>query len=694
MKRAACMLLLLLLVAVASAALADGSFKLDRDNNKLFEGQVLELTLNVSGDPAGAEITWKSSNGKVAQVDEAGRVTGLNKGTTTITASCKAGGRTWKSSLEVTVQRPVSSIEVNEKNLKVYDPSDAFLEGLISGDGSHRVIVLAKGGTANISATLEPRDASSRRFALESSNPEIASVGESSIRGREKGQCEVKVYSKLNPEVSVTYTVLVVQRVKNVKVTLDSREIGVGDQTQAYAVLTPDEASIQKVTWTSTDERVATVDDQGVVTALARGQTTIRATAADGSNVRGGTALTVAQMAEAISVDQEAVTIATGRYITVRATVLPQNTNNKKVMWTSTDESIAKVNGNGRITGVKAGTCQVVAACATDAELEAVVNVTVIQPVTRISFTTRTETVNVGESVQLFWQVDPVDVTDGRVTFASSNPNVATVDENGLVQGLRRGTANITATAVDGSRRSARVQVQVLQPVWGVHMAEAIYGVGVDEVIQIQAVLEPADASNRHMTWTSDNEYYAIVRGKSIQPDVVGKHWGSTIIRGVTEDGGYETQCTVNVGNYNKALKITDLYVMDNRIRMVVLNESNLQIDRFFFTVNCYDINGAPLMVNQNGTNTFSGSYEFPLAEGQSTSHNMFTFDQYWQPDAEIARVDMVVSGFITNTGVSWTIYEPYQSPVEYKSASYVGPVVETTQSSETVSDLVPETGN
>ena len=69
-------------------------------------------------------------------------------------------------------------------------------------------------------------------------------------------------------------------------------------------------------------------------------------------------------------------------------------------------------------------------------------------------------------------------------------------------------------------------------------MAEAIYGVGVDEVIQIQAVLEPADASNRQMTWTSDNEYYAIVRGKSIQPDVVGKHWGSTIIRGVTEDGG------------------------------------------------------------------------------------------------------------------------------------------------------------
>ncbi len=678
------------MVSVPAMA-ATGTFRLDKSVTKIFEEEQLQLTLERTGDPAEAEVTWKSSNPKVATVDENGLVTGVKKGTATLSATCKAGGRTWKSTLELTVRRAVTEVTVNEKNLTLMSPDDFLLEGLLSEDTGDRVLVIAKGASLTLTTSVQPADASSKKVTLTSSDPSLLSVSGSTIRGRAPGQCTLQIASLLNPEVAVTYSVLVVQKVTGIKVSLESATIGVGEETMATAALSPDSASIQHVTWSSSAPSVATVDENGVVTALSKGKAVIRATAVDGSRVTGGASLTVAQMAESVSLGQDELTLAVGKAATLRATVLPATTNNKNVVWSSTDPGIAKVNAQGRVTAVKAGECEILVSSALNPSLTASAHVTVTQPVTKISFTARALTVNVGENAQLYWQVDPLDVTDDTVTLRSSNPSVAMVDDSGLVTALRRGTASISATAADGSRKTAKIQVTVLQPVLGVHMVTEEARVGVGDTVRLRAEMEPADASNQRMSWVAEYPYYATVSGSGVTPTVTGYHWGQTMVTGTTEDGGYTTSALVTVGDYNRALKITDLYIQNNAIKTVVLNESNMNVVRFSFEMVCFSVTGDPIMVNYNGSNVFEGSYTYSLSEGESTRHGMFNYNQYMQPQEEIGRVEMTITGYETSTGLNWVIRPENQITVEFTSNSYTGPVLYATED-VTEESMVPDT--
>lgn len=163
------------------------------------------------------------------------------------------------------------------------------------------------------------------------------------------------------------------------------------------------------------------------------------------------------------------------------------------------------------------------------------------------------------------------------------------------VTGHKRGSCTITVKTADGSNRKASIKINVLQPVQGVHMEKDTYRVGIDEGLRITAVLEPSDASNTNMTWSVADSSIASIRGTNNRPVVTGKRWGTTTVTGVTEDGGFSTTATIKTGNYNKAVKITDLYVSDNKIKIVVKNESNMNITKFFFDISCYDLSGNPL---------------------------------------------------------------------------------------------------
>ncbi|MBR1685986.1 MAG: Ig-like domain-containing protein [Clostridia bacterium] len=668
------LLFTLLLLVCCTVAQADSyTFKFDVRTQTVYEGDTIQLTLTRTGLAEGGVLSFKSSNENVASVDDNGLVTTLKKGQTVITATVKTEKNTFRTQTTVNVWRKVTSIGINESRLTILDRDDASLEGLLQLDSDLPVLVMNTANSLSLQVSAEPDTANNRRIEMTTSDDSIVRISGTTLNPKKTGECIITVQSQSNPEVNTSYHLFIVQRVTNIKVTPDNRSTDVGGTIQMRAEVGPKDATIKDVTWSSLNEKVAVVDENGRVTGKARGQAEIRATSLDGSKRYGSYTVTIAQQAESITLKSSSEIIAVGYNRSLQATVLPNNTNDKIVIWSSSDEKIAKVNQNGYITPVKAGECEITATAKSNPAVFAVAKITITQPVTKIAFTEREVSVNVGESVQLYWNVEPADVTDDTLSFSVNNQKVASVDASGLVTGIARGDVTVTARAVDGSNRQARITVHVIQPVLGVHMKSDTVRVGVNEGYTLNAVLEPENANNRNMTWTIDDTYYAVIRGTNNRPTVTGKHWGQTVAHGVTEDGGFTVECIVNVGNYDRALKITDLYLQDNAVKIVVENQSNMNVTRFYGIIALYDIYGQPLPCTTTGVNSFDCSYRETLYEGDITRHGRFYFNSYAQPAEQIGRVTMTITGYDTDEGYSRNIRDENYVYVEYQAVNYIG---------------------
>ena len=681
MKKIIAVLLALLLAGLTLPAMAEQTtFALKKENNKVFVGETVQMALTRTGEAAEGEVTYTSSNEKCATVDAQGVVTGLSKGQTTITARLQKDKRVYKSSLTVTIAVKAAEISVTEEKLPLYDAEDPLIAPLLAPTEAAEppeeklpVLVLRMGSQQALKATVLPNNANDRAVVLTTTDESIVRAQGTTLTPKAVGECDLTIASRQNPEVTKQYHLLVVQPVTKMQITAAQKTTIIGGTLPLSVTYSPENASIKAVTWSSGNEKAATVDENGVVTGVGKGTAMIKATAADGSKRTATFQVTVQQQPESITLKETSVAVNVGSYKTLTATVLPAATNDKNVTWASSDEGVATVNAKGRVTPVAPGTCVITCRSKNYPDVCATATVEVRQLVTKITFADKDVSFNVGDTCQLFWQISPANATNTALTFKSSNEKVATVNDSGQVTGLKKGSCTITATAADGSGKKATVKISVLQPVLGVHMENDTIRVGVDESCTARAVLEPSDASNTAMSWTSADTSVATVKGSRNKPTVTGKRWGTTTITGVTQDGGYTTTATVNVGDYDKALKLTDLYLSNNKIKIVVNNESNMTVTRFSFMIECYDIYDAPLPCSENGAHTFYGSYSLTLYEGESTEHGRFYFGNYVQPEEPIGRVVMRITGYSTDTGYSRDIRTDRQPVMEFCSSSFVG---------------------
>ena len=247
----------------------------------------------------------------------------------------------------------------------------------------------------------------------------------------------------------------------------DVVDLSEGEMLQLIATVLPDDATNKAVTWDSSDEAVATVDQNGLVTAVGAGIATITATTVDGSELRASCTVTVVPnfvLATSITLNQTSAHMIEGETVQLTATVLPEDATDKSVTWTSSDVAVATVDQNGLVTAVGAGVATIIATTVDVSNLTASCTVTVEPNVvlaTSIELNQTSANVNEGETLQLTATVMPEDATDKTVTWASSDETVATVDQNGLVTAVAAGTATITASTIDGSDLSASCEVTV-----------------------------------------------------------------------------------------------------------------------------------------------------------------------------------------------------------------------------------------
>lgn len=245
--------------------------------------------------------------------------------------------------------------------------------------------------------------------------------------------------------------------------------LDVGGSLQLEVSVGPaDTTERDSLTWSSSNESVATVDENGLVTAVAYGYATISAT--DGeqySSVRDSIQITVNKRVQGITLSEAAkvVKLSDGPF-TLTATITPADSFNGAIAWSSSDTDVATVDANGRVTPKAVGEAFINASAG---NLSAQCFLTVLAsdedvvPVESVTLDKSVASITGKGTVKLSATVLPMDATYRSIRWTSSNESVATVDIDGTVTSQGRGSAIITATSLDG-KESASCQVTISNP--------------------------------------------------------------------------------------------------------------------------------------------------------------------------------------------------------------------------------------
>ena len=315
-------------------------------------------------------------------------------------------------------------------------------------------VVLGTGGTYQTSISLTPYSPTFTQFTYSSLNSTIAKVDQNGVvTGVATGIANIMVQDTVSGKTAVC-SVTVQQGVTKIVIS-GQNQINVGTQTQLTATLTPNQAANQVLSWSTSDPTIATVDQNGLVTSYKGGNVTIYATATDGTNIKASFTMQIQQNATSVSLNKSQLGLKTGGYETLIATVLPQDANNKAIIWSSSDSTIAAVDITGKVTAIARGTATITATTS-DGGFISQCAVTVTQPVSGITLKKSQTSIGIGGSQILIVSITPTNANDQNITWTSSDPCV-TVNQEGIVTGVSEGTSVVIAETEDGNKTATCV---------------------------------------------------------------------------------------------------------------------------------------------------------------------------------------------------------------------------------------------
>ncbi|MCR5567303.1 MAG: Ig-like domain-containing protein [Clostridiales bacterium] len=543
-------------------------------------------------------------------------------------------------SLAALAEEDAVRLELNTARLPVYAADDPYLNGLTSADDGLPVIVLAVKKNIQLQVNVLPKKLRNKKVELSADNGEAVRVKGNSVTGLKPGEAVLTIASAEDPSVTLQYRIVVIQPLTRIALTASAKTVAVGGTMELKPSYLPEDATRKQVTWASANEQIATVDKNGKVTGLKKGSVRITATAADGSNIRANINVQVTQSAKEITLDKAELTVDVGRTAVLKANVLPKETNNRKVVWSSSDERIATVSASGRITGVALGECEITCASEEVSTVLAKAVIHVQQPVKKVTFGEAPVIYN-GESAQLSWTVEPANASNPKLTFRSLNEKVLTVDENGVITGVAGGEAYVSAVTTDGSNRQARIRVKVMQHLTGVHMLRHTAYIDFGQTSTAGAILEPKNAKNvnNRMTWEVADPSVATIKPNPRVPnkvDITGlRTYGETVVTGTTEDGGFQTSLVVKVDDWERALAITKAGVSGADAYLTVKNNSSLRITSITAEIMVYDIDGKVVPSNKKDPKKpFKMIYTRTLEPGESTKDKGWKTVDFKLPDS------------------------------------------------------------
>lgn len=524
-------------------------------------------TLNVAGtvdlgviiEPADADnkaVTWTSSNKLFATVDASGVVTGRGAGIAVITVTSQADN---------TVKATVS-IEVKAQSVPVTEILIDATKSLFVGD------------SYTFTPTVNPTTATNKALTWSSSDDTKVSVtAAGKITAVANGSAIITAKAADGSLVTATCTVTVTTKVVLADgVTLDksTMTLDAGKTGTLVATVSPvGTVSNSNVTWKSADEAIATVSATGVVTAKAKGDVEITATAADGSGFKATClvtvkAVTIVDLVSSITIKEGDLSLVRLATKTLTPEVLPA-TAVQTVTWKSNDETVVTVDAAGKITAIKVGSA-IITASATDASSKTGSITVTVTPILVASVTNAdvTKTIQIGKTATLTTTVLPGNADNQSVVWSSSDDAKVSVNAvTGEITGVALGSATITATAKDASGKYSSTLVTVTsdaKPVTSVKLDVATLDLTIGVAGKLTATVAPIDATNSNVIWQSSDITKATVDQKG---NITAIAAGSVVISVVSMDNtALSASCTVTV----KDVKVTGVTVAAPQVSLKV----------------------------------------------------------------------------------------------------------------------------
>ena len=218
-----------------------------------------------------------------------------------------------------------------------------------------------------------------------------------------------------------------------------------------YILVTPNNATDTRLTWESSNEDIATVDSNGLVTAQKEGTAIITASSVDNENLKAYAYIHCkpVPMTDLI-LNKVSDTVEPGREVKLTATIYPLNTTYQTLVWSSSNESVATVSQNGVVKTVAPGNAKITVHSLKQPEIKAECNITVKINVTKITLNKTTLTLQPGSAETLYAVIHPANATNKKYNWVSSNPTIADVEASGRVVAFKEGTTVISAISSDG----------------------------------------------------------------------------------------------------------------------------------------------------------------------------------------------------------------------------------------------------
>lgn len=304
-------------------------------------------------------------------------------------------------------------------------------------------LTLEEGSENNLLVSILPKDTTDK-VTWSSSDTKVVKVSDGKVTAVGPGDATITVkVGEKSATCSITVTAKKVE-VKGISIS-ESLTLKQGDSVTLSVKFTPENATDQTIKWTTEDKKKATVDENGKVTAVAAGTVKITATSANGK--KAVCTVTVAESNVAVKevkLEEEKLEIEVGQTKTLTPVITPDNASNKEVIWISSDEKIAKIDEEGKLSALKEGQTTITVVTK-DGEKKAQCVVTVKKETPKVTMEKTEATMKVGETLTLKVKVTS-DVKE--VAWKSSDEKLATVKMNGEVTAKAKGKVTITATAL------------------------------------------------------------------------------------------------------------------------------------------------------------------------------------------------------------------------------------------------------
>ena len=315
-----------------------------------------------------------------------------------------------------------------------------------------------------------------------------------------------------------------------------------GSTASLTATISPADATDKSITWASSNPTVASVEN-GTVTAHSEGVAVIIATTTNGKTVT--CTVTVEKLVVPVTdilLDSSSLNLTVGSHTALTATVSPTDATDKSITWTSSDSSVVTVDG-GNVTAVSAGTAVITATTSSGKAATCIVTVEkLVVPVTDILLDRASLNLTVGENIVLTATISPADATDKSITWASSNPTVATVD-GGKISAHSAGVTVIIATTANGKTAVATVTVNSpTVDVTGVSLDKSELTMTTGNAFMLTASVTPANATEKTISWASSDTSVVAVSGGVL---TAVKEGTATVT--ATTANGKTASCTITV---------------------------------------------------------------------------------------------------------------------------------------------------